>query len=110
MIQQMLRMRFVLIMLSGSSVSIPDSEELVNGEIDTQVVGQLAAGLMDQVSSQFGDDATVETVALVVEVRHPDDDGEATTITCRCSDERAWVHSALLRVGAQLVEREALSP
>ena len=80
-------------------------------EIDTQKVGRLAAELMEQISGQFGDEAAVETVALVVEVRHQGEDGGgSTTITCRCSDDRAWIQSGLLRFGAELVERQALSP
>lgn len=77
--------------------------------IDTRVVGHVAADLMEQVSEQFGDEATVETVAVVVEVRHPDQpSGAATTITCSCSDHRAWAQSGLLRFAAGLVDRQAL--
>jgi hypothetical protein len=76
--------------------------------IDTSMVGHVAADLMDQVSERFGEDATVETVAVVVEVRHPDGDTEATTITCGCSDERAWAQSGLLRFAAGLVENQSM--
>jgi hypothetical protein len=78
--------------------------------IDTRMVGHVAADLMEPVSGRFGEDARVETVAVVVEVRHPDDEsGEATTITCGCSEPRAWAQSGLLRFAARLVERQALS-
>lgn len=78
--------------------------------IDTTRVGHLAAELMEGVENQFGPEASVETVAIVVEVRHPGDDaGDATTITCACSDERAWAQSGLLRFAADLVDHQAMS-
>jgi hypothetical protein len=77
---------------------------------DTRIVGHVAADLMEVVSGEFGDDATVEAVAIVVEVRHLDERaGEMTTITCSSSDHRAWAQSGLLRFAAELVERRALS-
>ena len=76
--------------------------------IDTTMVGHVAADLMEQVSERFGEDATVDTVAVVVEVRHPDGDSEATTITCGCSDHRAWAQSGLLRFAAELVEHQSM--
>jgi hypothetical protein len=83
----------------------------VSRAIDTSAVGHVAADLMEQVADQFGEDAAVETVAVIVEVRHPDEqEGQSTTITCSCSDQRAWVHSGLLRFAAELVERHASSP
>jgi hypothetical protein len=76
--------------------------------IDTSLVGHVAAELMDQVSEQFGDNAAVETVAVVVEVRHFDGEQDATTITCVSSEPRAWAQSGLLSFAARLVERQAL--
>jgi hypothetical protein len=79
-------------------------------DIDTSKLGHVAADLMDRVGRQFGPDASVGTVAIVVEVSHPDDDAaEATTITCACSDHRAWAQSGLLSFAANLVERQALN-
>ncbi|MBM3667128.1 MAG: hypothetical protein FJW90_06540 [Actinobacteria bacterium] len=74
-------------------------------EIDTTLVGHVAADLMERISDQFGEEATVETVAMVIEVRHSDgEEREATTITCSCSDPRAWAQAGLLRFAAGLVE------
>ena len=79
-------------------------------EIDTSLVGHVAAELMERVAQQFGEDAEVETVAVVAEVRHrDDDDAEATTITCSSSDSRAWVQAGLLSFASRLVERQAMS-
>jgi hypothetical protein len=45
----------------------------------------------------------------VVEVKHPDEEhGEATTITCKCSDPR-WAQAGLLGFASALVERQASS-
>ena len=83
----------------------------MKAEIDTRMVGHVAADLMEQVAEQFGEEATVETVAMVVAVRHADDaTEEATTISCACSDPRAWVQVGLLHFAANLVERQATSP
>lgn len=79
-------------------------------EIDTSLVGHVAAELMERVAQQFGEDAEIETVAVVAEVRHrDDDDAEATTITCSSSDSRAWVQAGLLAFASRLVERQAMS-
>jgi hypothetical protein len=76
--------------------------------IDTSMVGHVAADLMEQVAERFGEDATVETVAVVAEVHHSDGEEEATTITCGCSDHRAWAQSGLLRFAARLVDHQAM--
>ncbi len=81
----------------------------MSGAIDTTLVGQVAAELMEQVSEQFGDEASVHTVAVVVDVHHPEgEEGDSTTITCACSDPRAWAQAGLLDFAARLVERQAL--
>lgn len=78
--------------------------------IDTRMVGHVAADLMEQVAEQFGEEAAVETVSVVVEVRHADEaSDQATTISCACSDPRAWVQAGLLHFAANLVERQATS-
>ena len=78
--------------------------------VDTSLVGHVAADLMDVVAEKFGQDASVETVAIVVEVKHPDEEhGEATTVTCKCSDPRAWAQAGLLGFASALVERQATS-
>ena len=78
-------------------------------EIDTSLVGHVAAELIERVGQQFGEDAELETVAVVAEVRHrDDDDADATTITCSSSDSRAWVQAGLLSFASKLVERQGM--
>jgi hypothetical protein len=72
--------------------------------IDTSVVGRLAAETMETVEQQFGEEAEVGAVAMVVEVRHVDENGdEVTAITCTSSDRRSWVQYGLLKFAAKLV-------
>ena len=72
--------------------------------IDTSIVGQLAAETMESVEQQFGENAEIGTVAMVVEVRHLDEEGdEATTITCTSNDRRPWAQYGLLRFAAKLI-------
>jgi hypothetical protein len=72
--------------------------------IDTSVVGQLAAETMESVEQQFGENAEIGTVAMVVEVRHLDEEGDqATTITCTSNDRRPWAQYGLLQFAANLV-------
>jgi hypothetical protein len=79
--------------------------------IDVSEVGRLAAETMESVERQFGGDAEIGAVAMVVEVRHPDEEGdEATTITCCSNDRRSWVQYGLLRFAAQLVGSTAQGP
>lgn len=40
-------------------------------EIDTSLVGRVAADPMDRISGQFGDEATVETVAMLTAGARP---------------------------------------
>jgi hypothetical protein len=44
--------------------------------IDETQIGRLAAELMEELATQFGDDAEIERVALIVAVDH----GEQTTV------------------------------
>lgn len=72
--------------------------------IDTTSVGQMAAGLMETIETEFGENARVGTVALVVEIEHIDDEGDAaTSITCACSDRRGWVQHGLLTSAAAML-------
>jgi hypothetical protein len=38
--------------------------------VDTSLVGHVAADLMDVVAEQFGEEASVETVAIVIDEAH----------------------------------------
>ena len=86
--------------------------------MDTTEVGQTTAKLMESLAEEFGDDAQVGIVAVVVEVTEPisaedweeaegrpptpdDEPLEATSLRWRCSDGRNWVQRGLFRAVAE---------
>lgn len=75
--------------------------------IDTTDVGKLTAEFMDQIEADYGSDASIGTVAIVVEVDVPDDGPGATQICYRCSDGRRWLQAGLFRKAMQAADRGA---
>lgn len=73
----------------------------MSGEIDTGPLGILCAKVMDEVASEFGEDATVRTIALVVEV----DRADSTWMLVRSTDDRLWVQRALLDEGIAFIDK-----
>lgn len=59
--------------------------------IDTTPLGELTARVMDQIDS-FGEEYTVRTAAVVVEIDSP----VHGRLFALCTDDRPWVLSALL--------------
>lgn len=60
--------------------------------IDTTPLGELAALVMDAITEHLGDEFTVRTAAIIVEVDSP----KQGRLLARCTDDRPWVLSALL--------------
>ena len=67
--------------------------------LDTTAVGHLAAQLMDRLTEEYGEDAEIGTVAVVVEVEM----GNATAITYRCTDARRWIQVGLFGAAQRAV-------
>ena len=70
---------------------------------DTQAIGILASHAMEEVAERFGDDATLLTVALVIEVESAD--GSTDTLVT-ATDDRLWVQAAFLKEGVHALDRE----
>lgn len=64
--------------------------------MDTSVIGQFIAQLMEQLTEDWPDGSTISDVAVVVDLIRAD--GEEILLTA-CTDKRAWVQRALLDEG-----------
>lgn len=62
-------------------------------------MGVLVAELMDTIAGEYGEDVTVGTVAVVVEI----DGGEWTQVRYRCSDPRSWVQEGFFLAAQRAV-------
>ncbi len=69
--------------------------------IDQAQVGQLAALLMQELEDQYGEDATLERVALIVAVAHDED--TLTVHTKFTPDSPPWTQRGLLEYAARHV-------
>lgn len=71
--------------------------------IDTSVLGQLAAEVMDEVLAAYGEeeDFTLRTAAVIVEV----DSARSGHIIVKCSDDRPWVLEAFMGEAIDMVGR-----
>jgi hypothetical protein len=69
-------------------------------------MGVLVAELMDAIAGEYGEDAKVGTVAVVVEI----DGDEWTQVRYRCSDPRSWVQEGFFLAAqrAVIASRDAL--
>lgn len=67
--------------------------------MDISAVGVVAAELMESLADEYdGDEVQVGTVAVVVELDLPADEGEelgSTEIRYRCTDGRRWIQAGL---------------
>lgn len=65
--------------------------------IDASELGVLVAGFMESIETDFGEHATLGTIAVIAEVNvdeENDPNGHGyTQLTYRCSDQRRWVQS-----------------
>jgi len=86
--------------------------------MDTTEVGTVTAQLMESLAEEFGEDAEVGVVAVLVEITEPvspeeweesegreptpeDEPLAATTLRWRCSDGRNWVQRGLFRAASE---------
>jgi hypothetical protein len=60
--------------------------------IDTTPLGQLTARVMEDIGDNYGEEYTVRTAAVIVEV----DSATQGRLLALCTDDRPWVLSALL--------------
>lgn len=67
--------------------------------VDTTAMGVLVAELMDTIADEYGEDAKIGTVAVVVEIDHD----EWTQVRYRCSDTRSWVQEGFFRAAQHAV-------
>lgn len=67
--------------------------------IDHAKVGQLAAQLMQELEEQYGEDAQLERVALIVAVAHDED--KLTVHTKFAPDSPPWTQRGLLEYAAR---------
>ena len=67
--------------------------------IDTTLIAEVCAQMVERVDEQFGADCTLRTVALVVEV----DSGPSTHILAAASDDRPWVQMEFLGQGIDVI-------
>jgi hypothetical protein len=88
----------------ASRVALPDPFPRPTGgpmAIDQAQVGHLAAQLMQQLEDQYGEDATLEHVALIVAVAH---DGDKLTVHTKVAPEcPPWTQRGLLEYAARHV-------
>lgn len=71
--------------------------------LDSTRVGVLAAELMESLEEAIPDGAinvTVDTVAVVAEVRFHVDGSEVNLVQVKCTDQRRWVQTGLLNHAA----------
>lgn len=66
-------------------------------------IGPLAMELLDKIERDHPG-AEVGHVGIVVELRYPD----GTTIEAQCTEDRAWVASALFHRAVKAIERRIL--
>jgi len=70
--------------------------------IDPKALGELAAEFMDALERDFGQDATLGTVAIVAEIDIADDDGPGyCVIRYRCSDRRRWIQAGFFQAASR---------
>lgn len=70
--------------------------------MDTSLVGQMTAQLMESLADRHdNDEATLRTVLIVCEVDYPD----STTLQISASDDRPWVQQAFVEEVATYMER-----
>lgn len=69
--------------------------------IDQTQVGQLAAQLMQELEDQYGEDARLERLALIVAVAHDED--QLTVHTMFTPDSPPWTQRGLLEYAARHV-------
>ena len=69
--------------------------------IDQAQVGQLAAHLMQELEEQYGENARLERVALIVAVAHDED--KLTVHTKFTPDSPPWTQRGLLEYAARHV-------
>lgn len=63
-------------------------------------IGNLAARLMESVAEEFGDEAQINTVAIVAEIDAP----THTTFRVICNDDRIWMQRAFLAQARDCLE------
>jgi hypothetical protein len=69
---------------------------------DQSKIGQLAAGLMDQLEPQYGDDAEIGAIALVLEITSSE---HGSQIVSTYSDPRTHVNVGLLSVAERMLTK-----
>lgn len=69
-------------------------------EIDTSMLGEIAAEAMERIAADFGDAATIRTVAIIAEI----DVHDATHFYVASSDDRPWMQMAFLEQGIENIE------
>lgn len=79
--------------------------------LDTTELGKAAAELMDSLAESYdGLDASIGTVAIVVEVEVTDDGPGWTSIDYRCTDGRRWLQAGLFAAAQRAVGMGANPP